>query len=159
MLQITIDNPRQPQILALLAASDAYMATLYPAESNHMLDVADLERPEVTFVVARVDGRALGCGAVVKAGEDWAEIKRMFVSPEARGRELGRQLLQKLETIAIDNGATLLRLETGVKQPEALLLYRSAGFVETAPFGQYSPDPLSVFMEKPISADLRRLKR
>jgi len=156
MLQIVIDNPRQPQILALLAASDAYMATLYPAESNHMLDVDALERPEVTFVVARVDGRALGCGAVVSSGEDWAEIKRMFVSPEARGRKLGRQLLQKLETIAIDNGATLLRLETGVKQPEALLLYRSAGFVETGPFGQYSPDPLSVFMEKPISGRLKR---
>jgi putative acetyltransferase len=152
MLQITIENPDQPEILALLAASDAYVATLYPAESNHMLDVAALRRPEVTFVVARLNGRAVGCGAVVDSKEGWAEIKRMFVSPAARGQQLGRRLLQMLESIASDRGATLLRLETGVKQREALSLYRSGGFIETGPFGHYKPDPLSVFMEKPIAA-------
>ena len=151
MMEITIDNPSQPDIVALLAASDAYMATLYPAESNHLLDVAALQRPEVTFVVARANGQAVGCGAVVSSGEGWAEIKRMFVAPAARGQKLGRRLLQKLESIAIDAGLTLLRLETGVKQAEALLLYRSAGFVETGPFGHYGADPLSVFMEKPIT--------
>jgi putative acetyltransferase len=156
MVEITIDTPCQPDILALLAASDAYMTTLYPAESNHMLDATALQRPEVTFIVARVNGRAVGCGAVVKSTESWAEIKRMFVSPAARGQKLGRRLLEKLETIAMDNGVTQLRLETGVKQHEALLLYRSAGFVETGPFGHYSLDPLSVFMEKTIIADVRR---
>jgi putative acetyltransferase len=99
MVEVTIDNPHRPDIVALLAASDAYMATLYPAESNHMLDVASLQRPEVTFVVARDNGRALGCGAVVNSGESWAEIKRMFVAPAARGQGLGRRLLQKLESI------------------------------------------------------------
>jgi putative acetyltransferase len=153
--EITIDNPCQPDIMELLAASDAYMAALYPAESNHLRDVAALQRPEVTFVVARANGRAIGCGAVVKSGGGWAEIKRMFVSPAARGQKLGRRLLEKLESIAVDNGVTLLQLETGVKQNEALLLYRSAGFVETGPFGQYSPDPLSIFMEKPITAQSR----
>jgi putative acetyltransferase len=151
-VEITIDNPCQPDIMALLAASDAYMATLYPAESNHMLDVASLQRPQVTFIVARANGQAVGCGALVSSGESWAEIKRMFVAPAARGQKLGRRLLQKLESIAIDAGVTLLRLETGVKQPEALLLYRSAGFSETGPFGHYGPDPFSVFMEKPLTA-------
>ena len=154
--EITLEDPRQPDILQLLAASDAHMAALYPAESNHMLDVAALQRPEVTFVVARADGRAVGCGAVVKSGEGWAEIKRMFVSPAARGQKLGRRLLEKLESLVVDQGVTLLRLETGVKQREALLLYRAAGFVETGPFGEYRPDPLSVFMEKPITADITR---
>ena len=153
MVEITIEDPCQPDIVALLAASDAYMATLYPAESNHMLDVASLQRPEVVFVVARDNGRAVGCGALVKSGECWAEIKRMFVAPEARGQKLGRGLIQKLESIAIDSGVTLLRLETGAKQPEALLLYRSIGFIETGPFGHYSPDPLSIFMEKAITRD------
>lgn len=155
-MEITIENPRQPDILPLLAASDAYAAALYPAESNHMLDVTALQRPEVTFIVARANGRAVGCGAVVSSGDDWAEIKRMFVSPAARGQKLGRRLLEKLETIAADSGATLLRLETGVKQHEALRLYRSAGFVETGPFGHYGPDPLSVFMEKILTAHVRR---
>jgi putative acetyltransferase len=151
VVEITIDDPSQPDIVVLLAASDAYMAALYPAESNHMLDVPSLQRPEVTFVVARDRGRAVGCGAVVKSGESWAEIKRMFVAPEARGQKLGLRLLQKLESIASDAGVTLLRLETGVKQPEALALYRSAGFVEIGPFGHYQPDPLSLFMEKSVA--------
>jgi putative acetyltransferase len=151
MIRIAIENPDQAEVAALLEAGDAYMASLYPAESNHMLDIASLQRPEVTFLVARVDGRALGCGAVVSSGEGWAEIKRMFVSPAARGLKLGRRLLQEIETIASERGERLLRLETGAKQPEALGLYRSAGFVEIGPFGSYRPDPLSLFMEKSLT--------
>jgi putative acetyltransferase len=138
-------------VAALLDASDAYMASLYPAESNHMLDIASLQRPGVLFLVARLDGRAVGCGAVVSSGEGWAEVKRMFVAPAARGLKLGRQLLAQIETLASRNGEQLLRLEMGAEQPEALALYRSAGFVEIGPFGSYRPDPLSVFMEKRIA--------
>lgn len=150
-MQITVEDPDQPDIRALLQASDAYMAALYPAESNHLLDVKSLQAPEVTFLAARIDGTAVGCGAIVKSAYGWAEIKRMFVSPAARGRKLGRLLLERLETVAAARGARLLRLETGVNQPEALALYRSAGFVEIGPFGAYCADPLSVFMEKPIA--------
>ncbi len=147
---ITRENPDEPEIRALLAASDAYVATLYPAESNHMMDAESLKAAQVIFLVARVDGEAVGCAALVRSTDDWAEIKRMFVSPEARGHGLGRLLLQRLETLAIEHGVALLRLETGVKQHEALTLYRSAGYIEIEPFGQYQPDPLSIFMEKRI---------
>ncbi len=149
-MHITIENPDQPDILALLRDSDAYHAALYPAESNHMLDVRSLQAPEVTFVAARLNGKAVGCGALVSSADGWAEIKRMFVSPEARGHRLGKLLLQRLEAIAAGSGTRLLRLETGVRQPEALALYRSAGFAEIGPFGSYQPDPLSVFMEKSL---------
>jgi putative acetyltransferase len=152
VIAIAAERPDQTEIAALLRSSDEYMASLYPAESNHLLDIASLLRPEVTFLVARVDGRALGCAALVDSGEGWAEVKRMFVSPAARGRKLGRRLLESLETIAGARGATKLRLETGGRQPEALALYASAGFLEIGPFGQYRPDPLSIFMEKRITA-------
>jgi len=89
MIEITVENPDQAEVHALLAASDAYMASLYPAESNHMVDVSTLRQPHVTFLVARAEGRAVGCGAVVKSADGWAEIKRMFVSPAARGRRVG----------------------------------------------------------------------
>jgi putative acetyltransferase len=151
MIRIAAENPDQPDVAALLDASDAYMASLYPAESNHMLDIASLQRPGVLFLVARLHGRAVGCGAVVSSGEGWAEVKRMFVAPAARGLKLGRQLLAQIETLASRNGEQLLRLEMGAEQPEALALYRSAGFVEIGPFGSYRPDPLSVFMEKRIA--------
>ena len=150
MIEIAVEDPDQPEVAALLEASDAYMASLYPAESNHMLDVASLLQPRVTFLVARVDGRAQGCGAVVDSGEGWAEVKRMFVAPAARGLKLGKRLLQAIEAIAAGRGASLLRLEMGGLQPEALGLYRSAGFVEIGPFGDYGADPLSIFMEKTL---------
>ncbi len=152
MLRIAVENPDQPEVLALLRASDTYMGELYPSESNHLLDVRALQDPQVTFVVARLRGEAAGCGAIVRTTDGSAEIKRMFVSPAARGCNLGRQLLEKLESLAAEAGARWLRLETGVKQPEALGLYRSAGFVERGPFGDYLPDPLSVFMEKALQA-------
>jgi putative acetyltransferase len=150
MIEINVETADQPEVHALLAASDAYMASLYPAESNHMVDVSTLLQPHVTFLVARAEGRAVGCGAVVESAEGWAEIKRMFVSPAARGRKVGRQLLARLELVARQSRITALRLETGISQPEALALYRSAGFQEIEPFGDYRPDPLSLFMEKPI---------
>jgi putative acetyltransferase len=151
MIEITVENPDQAEVHALLAASDAYMASLYPAESNHMVDVNTLKQPQVTFLVARAEGRAVGCGAVVQSAEGWAEIKRMFVSPAARGRQVGRKLLERLEAVAREKGIAALRLETGISQPEALALYRSAGFREIEPFGDYRPDPLSLFMEKTIT--------
>jgi len=149
-IEIAVEDPDQPEVALLLQASDAYMASLYPAESNHLLDVASLRQPQVTFLVARVDGKALGCGAVVDSGQGWAEVKRMFVSPAARGLKLGRRLLDELEAIAVRRGVRALRLEMGGRQPEALGLYRSAGFVEIGPFGTYAADPLSVFMEKTL---------
>jgi putative acetyltransferase len=148
MIEIALENPDQPEVAMLLHGSDAYMASLYPAESNHMLDVAALKRPDVAFLVARVDGRALGCGALVDSGEGWAEVKRMFVSTDARGLKLGRRLLLEIEAIARMRGTKRLRLEMGALQPEALGLYRSAGFVDIGPFGAYGPDPVSIFMEK-----------
>jgi putative acetyltransferase len=149
-IEIAVEDPAQPEIAPLLQASDAYMASLYPAESNHLLDVASLQKRQVTFLVARVDGKALGCAAVVDSGEGWAEVKRMFVSPAARGLKLGRRLLDEIEAIAVRCGARALRLEMGGLQPEALGLYRSAGFVEIGPFGDYGADPLSIFMEKTL---------
>lgn len=154
-IEIDVEDPDQPEVALLLQASDAYMASLYPAESNHMLDIASLKQPQVVFLVARVDGTALGCGAVVDSGEGWAEIKRMFVSPAARGLKLGRRLLDELEAIAARRGSRALRLEMGGLQPEAMGLYRSAGFVEIGPFGAYAPDPLSIFMEKRLAASSR----
>jgi putative acetyltransferase len=127
------------------------MGALYPAESNHFVDADALVRPNVVFLVARVGSTAIGCGAVVCADDGTAEIKRMWLDPAARGLKLGARLLATLETEALGRGVTHLRLETGNAQPEALGLYRRAGFIEIAAFGDYQPDPLSVFMEKHLT--------
>ena len=147
---ITPESPRQDAVLDLIRQSDAYAASLYPAESNHMLDLAALERPGVRFFVARRDGRAVGCGALVLGPDGQAELKRMFVDPATRGLKVGRDLLARIEDEARGLGVTLIQLETGIRQPEAIGLYRRFGYRDRGPFGDYGPDPLSVFMEKAL---------
>lgn len=149
-LTIRQERPDQPDVIALIEALDAYANALYPPESNHLLDIASLSAPEVTFLVVR-DGRAaVGCGAVLRDARGWGEVKRMYVRPDQRGRGVGRGVLSEIEAVARDAGLPLLRLETGIHNTEALGLYRRAGFVECAAFGNYAPDPLSVFMEKRV---------
>ncbi|OCP01108.1 MULTISPECIES: GNAT family N-acetyltransferase [unclassified Ensifer] len=147
---IALEPPRQSAVVRLLELSDAYAASLYPAESNHMVDLSSLEQPAVSFFVARRDGDVVGCCALVEAGDGTAEIKRMFVDPEARGLRVGKLLLEALEAQAEQVGFQAIRLETGIHQPEAINLYKTAGYVERPPFGDYRPDPLSLFMEKPV---------
>ena len=146
--RIGIEDPRQPDVIALLAESDSYYSTLYPAESNHLLDASSLAGPEVTFLVARVCGQTAGFAALLRHRTAFGEIKRMYVAPDMRGRKLGRSLLHALQEHARADGLPCLRLETGIRQPEAIALYRSDGYLEIPPFGNYTPDPLSIFMEK-----------
>ena len=153
MLEIKPEPPRQPEVEALLAASDAFSMALYPPESNHLVDVGTLEKPGVTFLVARLSGRAVGCGAVVQKGADWGEIKRMFVDAAARGTGAGAKLLSLLEQDARARGITVLRLETGIHNDAALKLYRRFGYVERGPFGDYAEDPLSIFMERHLTRE------
>lgn len=145
-----IESPRQADVERLLEALDAYQSGLYPPESNHFLDVEALAAPGIRFFVARRNGQAVGCGALRIDASGYGELKRMFVSPEARGLKLGRRILDRIEEEARRESLACLRLETGIHQPEALGLYRSAGYVERDAFGEYQPDPLSVFMEKSL---------
>ena len=149
---IALESPQQPDVIALFQASDAYHQALYPDESNYLLDPADLATDNTRFIVARLGGVAVGCGAVVIHSDGSAELKRMWVDAKARGTGLGRRLLSELEAIAQRQGCTVIQLETGISQPEAQSLYKSAGFSPCAPFGDYQADPLSIFMQKPLSS-------
>lgn len=146
-VDINLESPRQPEIARLMDLSNAYMASLYPAESNHLVDLEALEQPNVSFLVARNDGEIVGCCALVEAGNGTAEIKRMFVDPEARGLRIGKLMMNALVERARELELEAIRLETGISQPEAINLYRKAGFIEIEPFPPYKPDPLSIFME------------
>lgn len=147
---ITAERPDRPDVVRLIAASHAYMAALYPAESNHHLGLDGLLAPSVRFLVARDDGAAIGCGALV-ADPPTGEVKSMWVDPAHRGCGIARALMQALEAQARSLGITHLALETGIHQPEAVALYESMGFAHTGPFGSYKPDPLSVFMQKDLA--------
>lgn len=146
-LVITIADPADPSVRALIDALDQYMIPLYPAESNHLLDIETLRRPQMRFFSAIVGEDVLGCGGCWLHG-DYAEIKRVYVSPKARGLGLAKKLMRRIEHEARVSGRSIARLETGIYQPEAIGLYRALGYAERGPFGDYGPDPNSVFMEK-----------
>ena len=97
-------------------------------------DPDELVAPRGAFVIARLHGRAIGCGALKFHGRSPAELKRMWVSRDARGLGLGRRLLAELERIAHDEGARAVRLETNRALTEAIALYRSSGYREVRPF-------------------------
>ena len=148
---IALEPPRQLGVLRLLELSNAYAASLYPAESNYLVPVDELEQDSVSFFVARSGDAVLGCASLVGHPDGTGEIKRMFVDKVARGMKLGKHLLETLEKQAEQRGISIIRLETGIYQPEALGLYRKAGYLEIQPFGDYKPDPLSLYMEKRLS--------
>lgn len=154
-LPLSLESPDQPDVRALIEALDAYQVPLYPAESHHGIDLAALGRPEVLFAVARdASGRAVACGAVVLGPLEGAlagELKRMWVEPAQRGRGLAGQLLRFLEAEAAGRGVRLFVLETGIHQHAAIGLYERAGYVRCEPFGDYRPDPYSVFMRRPVA--------
>jgi len=153
MEQLTIQtgNPGSPDARRLIEDLDSYLNSLYPAESNHLLSVEALQQPNVTFLIARLNGIPVGCGAFVNHDNKYAEIKRMFVSPDLRGLGIGRRIMDELETRARLDGLTISRLETGVSQPAALKLYTHCGYLRCGPFPPYLNDPQSVFMEKKLT--------
>ena len=140
--------PADPAVRRLVAKLDRLLTSLYPAESNHLDPIEVLEGSDVTFLAAFVGGEAVGCGAVKRMPGRYGEIKRVFVDPAARRRGVGRAMMEALETDLLTHGIDLARLETGVRQPEALALYEHSGYVRIPPFGDYREDPLSVFLEK-----------
>ena len=148
MILIAEETPDQPEIHRFLRLGDELSASLYPAESNHALDLFALLASNVRFFAARTEGRVIGCGGYARGGNGFGELKRFFVDPQARGQGAGGKLIAAIEQAARVDGITCMQLETGVRNFAALRLYRRFYYRERSPFGNYRSDPLSVFMEK-----------
>ena len=147
-ISIEPEDPRQADVRRIIAESGAYLQALYPSESNHVVDVDALAAPDAVVLVARRNGELLGSIAFRVIAPGHAEIKRMFVRAEARGNGVGRRLLEALEDAARQRNVERISLETGIRQPEAIGLYRASGYRDCPPFGTYRTDPLSLFMTK-----------
>ena len=149
-IQIEHLDPKAADVITLVAVSDAFYEGLYPEDSNHLEALGELDKPNVLFIGCRVDGALVASGAAKLMDDDgdYAEIKRVFVLDDYRGRGLSARIMNFLETELQKRGVRLFRLETGMRQPEALGLYRKLGYHERGPYGAYGPDPFSVFMEK-----------
>src|SRR5579859_3154808 len=149
-VQIELVKPNRPDVVALIRDLDTFLKSLYPPESTHLLDVETLMQPNIRFLAALHEGRAIGCGAI-RLEADYAEIKRMYVQPSWHGQGIAYRLLQALEVLAGELGFSITRLETGIRQDAALKLYERNGYVRRPPFGEYTDDPLSLCYEKHLN--------
>jgi putative acetyltransferase len=150
-VSIAIESVRQPEIIELITLSDDYMNSLYPPEGNFAVDIDALERPDLTFAVARLDGTIRGCCGLKFESDGTAEIKRLFVHPSGRGHGMAKQLMMFLEKVAHTKKVHTINLETGPLNVEAVALYKALGFSECGRFGDYPDNPYSLFMTKNLA--------
>lgn len=136
--------------IALIGELDAILLPLYAEKSRHGYSVEKLLKQGVYFFVVRVDGKPAGCGGVQLFGTEYGELKRMYIRPQFRRQGLGKLLLEHLSNHTRQQGITILRLETGIHQTEAINLYKQFGFERIAPFGGYQEDPVSMCFEKQL---------
>lgn len=136
----------------LVTALDEHLASRYSPDQRFgpNLKPEHLASGLGTFVIARVGGRAIGCGAVRRLDEITVEVKRMYVEPALRGQGVAKEILGHLETAARAMGAHRLVLETGTYQAEAIGLYRRAGYSPVDCWGEYADCPTSACFEKRI---------
>ena len=151
-IAIGVEPFDSPDARRLVAALDEHLASRYKPEHRfgpHLK--AEQVAPGIgTFVVARAEGKAVGCGALRRRDQTTVEVKRMYVEPEKRGRGVARQILDHLENSARTMGAERLVLETGIHQEEAIGLYRAAGFKAIDCFDEYVDTPTSACFEKTL---------
>lgn len=147
---VSLESPDQPEAVALIEELDAYQAPLYPAESNHGVDITALSSKNVLFAVGRSNnGEAVACGALLLCPE-YGELKRMFTKPAFRGKGFASSLLAVLESEARTQKCSHVMLETGYLQSDAISFYERSGYQRRSPFGRYEDDPNSVFLEKSL---------
>ena len=101
-------------------------------------------------IVAYVNGQPIGCGCFKEFDSKTVEIKRIFVLSDYRGLGISKLILSDLENWARDLGFSKAILETGIKQPEAIGLYKKTGYLLIANYGQYKNIPTSICFEKPL---------
>lgn len=148
-IRVVPGNPREPQATALLQASHALMQSLFSQEECHFFSIDRLCEPSVRFFVAKEGDISLGCVALANRG-GYAEIKSMFVHPDARGKGIAHILMQAIEIEAREQGIVEVKLETGDKLLQAHSLYRAHGYKDCGPFGEYEESPASLFMTKTL---------
>lgn len=152
-LEIQADTPTTSDVVQLLEAHLELMRATSPPDHIHALDLDGLMAAEISFFTARDDGLLLGVGALRGLGEGRAELKSMHTAQAARGRGVGRMMLDHLIATAQNKGVRWLGLETGTMAEfaPARRLYLAAGFIECEPFDQYTDNAYSTCMSMSLA--------
>lgn len=145
---IAVDDPGADDVRALIARHLDFARETTPPEAVFALDLDGLQDPEVTLFSYRVDGEVLGIAALKRLDDEHAELKSMHTATEARGRGVGRALVDHIVAVARERGFRRISLETGSGPAfeAARSLYASANFSPCEAFSDYRPTPLSSYM-------------
>jgi putative acetyltransferase len=138
--EIAVDDPRKADVRALLERHLTFCLSETPPEHSFALDVDELTKPGIAFFSYRdTDGTLLGVGAIKELDPSQVEIKSMHTAAEARGRGVGRAMLDHLLSVARSRGYRRVSLETGTTPgfTAARAMYVSRGFVPAEPFADY----------------------
>jgi GNAT superfamily N-acetyltransferase len=149
-LEIKEVTPVDRDLHALIEKLDEDLLRRYPAQGIFGVDFSDPKVKEMTFCVAFMDGKPAGCGGLRPLGDGVAELKRMYVEPEYRGRGVASVIVKYIEGKAVERGFVLMKLETGPKQPEAIGLYSKHGYKHIEAYGEYAGCVHSFCMEKEL---------
>ncbi|ULL19126.1 GNAT family N-acetyltransferase [Paenibacillus sp. H1-7] len=147
-LTLQITEPKNKDLLDLIAKLDDYLYSIYPAEEVFVVDLDEPKVQDIVFVVAYLDGKAAGCGAYRPLDSHSAELKRIFVDPAYRNRGIASRVMTFLEQDAKQAGFTAMLLETGPMQQESIELYKKFGYELIDRFGEYIDCPSSICMRK-----------
>jgi putative acetyltransferase len=139
-MSITIERAVEasPEVYDLIGELNDVLGAAYESHQRHGLSIVQLFEPNVHFFLARLDGLAVGCGDVAVFA-DYAEVKRMYTRPAARGRGVAKALLYRIEDEARRANESVLRLETGILQRQAIGLYEKRG-LRTDDRAMHGPD-------------------
>jgi putative acetyltransferase len=145
---IAIDDPSAAHVRALVERHLEFARSTTPPEHVFALDLDGLQDPAVTFFTYRVNGDVIGMAALKDLDEEHAELKSMHTAAEARGRGVGRALVDHIVAVARERGYRRISLETGSGPAfeAARSLYASASFTPCDAFGDYRRTPLSAYM-------------
>jgi len=151
---ISIDDPRADDVRALIERHLEFARATTPPEAVFALDLDGLKDPAVTFFTYRVNGDVIGMAALKHLDDEHAELKSMHTAAEARGRGVGRALVDHIVTVARERGYRRISLETGSGPAfeAARNLYANASFMPCEAFGDYRPTPLSAYMTLVLDA-------
>ena len=141
-LSVAVESPLQDDVRAMILELNDTLLALSPPEFCFHMSAEEMAEPHTTVFVARDEGRAVGCGALRRHAGSVAEVKRMYTSPDHRGRRVGGMILERIEEMARAEGFDRLVLETGNKHPAAWRVYER----------DYPDSPHSVFYAKALEA-------
>ena len=151
-VEIEVETPLQDDVRALIAELNKALLELTPPEFCFHMTAEQMAAADTTVFIARDGGAAVACGALRRHEDGVGEVKRMYTRPSHRGRKIGAAIVDRIETLARQQGMTRLVLETGDRHPAAWTVYERAGFTRCGPVLDYPDSAWSVFYEKSLTA-------